>query len=129
MATRVRHPGGRIGKRTATGLVITPASMFVALPHRMALGKHVEIRRGARVTVVPVLDVGPWNTDDSYWTEGRRRCGARPRPVSSAEQPRGHRFVGPRLRRPRPVRQRLDQWRFVHQGYYALPRAVMEPDS
>ena len=55
---------GEIGKRTATGLVITRDSAFVALPHPIALGKHVEVRYRQRAIVVPVLDVGPWNVDD-----------------------------------------------------------------
>src|SRR5262249_55242508 len=63
---------GEIGKRTATGFVITPDAMFVALPHRVALGKHVEVRYRQRAIVVPVLDVGPWNIDDEYWATNRR---------------------------------------------------------
>jgi hypothetical protein len=113
---------GEIGKKTSTGLVIMPSSMFVALPHRMALGKEVELRYGARVLVVPVLDVGPWNIDDAYWTDSRR---------PAAEEGRGY------YRKPvnragidlsDPVFAALGlrdngvvEWRFVHKGYLVLP--------
>ncbi len=113
---------GEIGKRTSTGLVITPASLFVALPHPVALGKHVEVRYGARAVVVPVLDVGPWNVDDAYWSTSRR--------------PAAERAVG-KYRTP-SNRAGIDlsdavfaalglhdndwvEWRFVHQGYLILP--------
>src|SRR4249919_2864808 len=62
-ATREGLTGGRL----ACGDVIRDGAMFVALPHRSALRRDVEIRYRDRVTVVPVLDVGPWNTDDAYW--------------------------------------------------------------
>jgi hypothetical protein len=113
---------GEIGKTTATGLTITPRSSFVALPHRMALGKNVEVRYGTRVLVVPVLDVGPWNIDDAYWLTGRR---------PAAERGQG------RYRTPAnlagidladPVFESLGlpdnswvEWRFVHRGYQVLP--------
>lgn len=113
---------GEVGKRTALGVVIAPGARFVALPHRRALGKQVEVRHGTRVAVVPVLDVGPWNIDDEYWRTGRR---------PAAERGRGH------YRRP-SNRAGIDlsdavfaelgladndfvDWRFVHEGYLALP--------
>src|SRR5437016_2801659 len=68
---------GEIGKRTSTGHVIAPQSRFVALPHRAALGKHVEVRYRQRAVVVPVLDVGPWNIDDAYWVQSRRPAAER----------------------------------------------------
>ncbi len=113
---------GEIGKKTSTGLTITPSSMFVALPHRMALGKEVEVRCGARAIVVPVLDVGPWNIDDAYWTDSRR---------PAAEQGRGY-YRTPVNRAgidlSDPVFAALGlrdngfvEWRFVHKGYLILP--------
>jgi hypothetical protein len=113
---------GEIGKRTSTGHVITPASLFVALPHPAALGKQVEVRYGARAIVVPVLDVGPWNVDDAYWVGSRR---------PAAEAARG------KYRRP-SNKAGIDlsnavfaalglhdndwvEWRFVHQGYFVMP--------
>ncbi len=113
---------GEIGKRTATGQVIAPASLFVALPHPAALGKHVEVRYRQRALVVPVLDVGPWNVDDAYWATSRR--------------PAAERSLG-RYRTP-SNRAGIDlsdavfatlgmrdndwvEWRFVHQGYMVLP--------
>jgi hypothetical protein len=113
---------GEIGKRTSTGLVITPSALFVALPHPAALGKHVEVRYGARAVVVPVLDVGPWNVGDAYWVGSHR--------------PAAERAVG-KYRTP-SNRAGIDlsnavfaalglhdndwvEWRFVHQGYLILP--------
>ena len=113
---------GEIGKRTSTGHTIRPDSLFVALPHRAALGKQVEVRFGARAVVVPCLDVGPWNVDDAYWQASRR--------------PAAERFHG-RYRTP-SNRAGIDlsdavfsalglrdnswvEWRFVHEGYFALP--------
>jgi len=113
---------GELGKRTSSGHQITPESRFVALPHPIALGKHVEVRYRQRAIVVPVLDVGPWNIDDAYWSSG-----ARP----AAEQRRGF------YRRPSnqagidlsdAVFAELGlrdndwvEWRFVHKGYLVLP--------
>jgi hypothetical protein len=113
---------GLIGGRTSTGHIITPESMFVALPHPVALGKHVEVRYGTRAIVVPVLDVGPWNVDDDYWSRGRR-------PASEANRgkyrtPTNHAgidladgvFSALGLRDNDWV-----EWRFVHKGYLVLP--------
>jgi len=113
---------GEIGKRTATGLVIQPSSMFVALPHRMALHKHVELRYGTRVLVVPVLDVGPWNIDDDYWTTHARPAAERGRgyfrtPVNRA----GIDLSDPVFAALGLHDNDVIEWRFVHQGYYALP--------
>src|SRR3954471_4180942 len=63
---------GLTGHRLACGEIIQPGALFVALPHRSALRRNVELRYRGRVTVVPVLDVGPWNTDDAYWTTSQR---------------------------------------------------------
>jgi hypothetical protein len=113
---------GEVGKKTSTGLVITASSMFVALPHRMALGKEVEVRCGPRAIVVPVLDVGPWNIDDAYWTDSRR---------PAAEQGRGYyrtpaNHAGIDLSDPVFAALGLHdngfvEWRFVHKGYLILP--------
>ena len=63
---------GMIGDVTSSRTIIRADSMFVALPHRRALGRTVEVRYRDRVIVVPVLDVGPWNVDDDYWVDSRR---------------------------------------------------------
>ncbi|MDB4968976.1 MAG: hypothetical protein JWN44_4665 [Myxococcales bacterium] len=113
---------GEVGKKTATGLRITSDSRFVALPHPAALGKHVEVRYRQRAVVVPVLDVGPWNIDDAYWTNDRR---------PAAERNQGH-FRAPSNRAgidlSDPVFSALGlrdndwvEWRFVHKGYLVLP--------
>src|SRR5215470_360345 len=63
---------GLTGSRLATGAIIQTGDRFVALPHPSALRRDVEVRYQGRALVVPVLDVGPWNTDDDYWSGGQR---------------------------------------------------------
>jgi hypothetical protein len=65
---------GLVGGTTADGHVITENDQFVALPSSRALdadGKGDYTVRlctdAGRCAIVPVLDVGPWNTDDDYW--------------------------------------------------------------
>ncbi|HEY2743626.1 MAG TPA: hypothetical protein VGL86_03345, partial [Polyangia bacterium] len=113
---------GEIGKRTSTGLVITPSSLFVALPHPAALGKHVEVRYGARAVVVPVLDVGPWNVDDAYWSASRRPAaegavGKYRRPSNRAGIDLSDAVFGELGLRDND----WVEWRFVHRGYLILP--------
>jgi hypothetical protein len=113
---------GEIGKRTSTGLRITPESLFVALPHPRALGKHVEVRYRERALVVPVLDVGPWNINDAYWTDNRRPAAERSQGYYRTPSNRAGIdlsdpvFVGLGLRDNDFV-----EWRFVHKGYLVLP--------
>jgi hypothetical protein len=68
---------GLVGRRTANGHIIQPRDRFVALPAWKALssrgGKEFQVRltyKGHSV-VVPVWDVGPWNTRDDYWSPDR----------------------------------------------------------
>jgi hypothetical protein len=114
---------GLVGRRLACGDVIRSGALFVALPHPAALRKEVELRYGTRTVVVPVLDVGPWNVDDDYWTTGRRPAaergrGAHRKPSNAAgiDLSDGA-FAALGLRDNAPV-----EWRFVHRGYVALPR-------
>lgn len=64
---------GLVGGTTANGHVIVPNDHFVALPSRRALATNFGHEREVRLTyrglttVVPVWDVGPWNTHDDYW--------------------------------------------------------------
>ena len=64
---------GLVGGTTANGHIITPNDRFAALPSRRALSTNFGHEREVRVThidrstVVPVWDVGPWNTHDDYW--------------------------------------------------------------
>lgn len=75
---------GLVGYTTANGHVITPSSRFVALPSRSVLCPNgnttaytVNIKYlandGTRRTAnnVPVWDVGPWSTNDTYWAANR----------------------------------------------------------
>jgi hypothetical protein len=114
---------GLTGRRLATGGIIQTGDRFVALPHPCALRRDVEIRYQGRALVVPVLDVGPWNVDDDYWSRGQRPGaelgrGAYRTPVNRAGIDlsdatfatlglRGNDYV---------------EWRFVHRGYIPLPR-------
>lgn len=64
---------GLVGGTTANGHVIVTNDHFVALPSRRALStnygyqKQVRLTYAGRVAIVPVWDVGPWNTHDDYW--------------------------------------------------------------
>ncbi len=117
---------GLTGRRLACGDIIRPGALFVALPHRSALRKNVELRYGTRTLVVPVLDVGPWNVDDDYWTAGRRPAaelgrGAYRKPSNAAGIDLSDAtFKALGLRDNSPV-----EWRFVHRGYIPLPRVSM----
>jgi len=114
---------GLVGHRTSSMLVIKPDSMFVALPHRSALGKSVEVRYGDRTVVVPVLDVGPWNIDDAYWEAGDR-------PASERAEGRYRtpvNIAGIDLSDAVYAALGLHDndyvdWRFVHRDYVALPK-------
>lgn len=65
---------GLVGEKTASGFVIDEIVPFVALPHVNALGKFVHILNPLtnRSAYAIVLDVGPWNTHDNYWTNNQR---------------------------------------------------------
>ena len=113
---------GEVGKKTSTGLVIQPDSLFVALPHPMALHKHVEIRYGTLTVVAQVLDVGPWNTDDAYWKTSTRPASERAH--GKYRVPSNH--AGIDLSDAVYAALGLPDndvvaWRFVHKGYLVLP--------
>jgi len=118
-ATREGLTGGRL----ATGGIIRAGDRFVALPHPSALHRDVELRYGERVLVVPVLDVGPWNTDDDYWSGGHRPAaeqgrGTYRKPANNAGIDLSDAtFATLGLRDNDYV-----EWRFVHRGYVPLPR-------
>ncbi len=69
---------GLVGKRTANGHRIVERDWFVALPSWKVLSSRGGSEFQVRVTyedksiVLPVWDVGPWNTNDEYWTPERR---------------------------------------------------------
>ncbi len=114
---------GLIGGLTASGLIIRADSMFVALPHRRALGRMVEVRYRERAVVVPVLDVGPWNIDDAYWETDARPASEQGRgffrkPVNTAGIDLSD-AVFATLGLPT---NDVVEWRFVHRGYVARPR-------
>jgi len=121
-ATREGLTGGRL----ATGGIIRAGDLFVALPHPSALRRDVELRYGTRALVVPVLDVGPWNTSDDYWSSGQRPAaehgrGAYRTPVNSAGIDLSDAtFALLGLRDNDWV-----EWRFVHRGYVPLPRVAI----
>jgi hypothetical protein len=121
---------GLTGRRLACGQTIRPGAMFVALPHPAALRKNVELRYGVHTLVVPVLDVGPWNVDDDYWTSGRRPAvergrGAFRKPSNAAGIDLSDAtFVALGLRDNATV-----EWRFVHRGYVPLPRLALSGRS
>ena len=83
----------------------------------------MELRYRERSAVVPVLDVGPWNTDDAYWSNGARPAaergrGAFRRPANPAGIDLSDAtFAALGLRS-----NDFLEWRFVHRGYIPLPR-------
>lgn len=58
---------GLIGQRTASGYVIDNIVPFVALPATQALGKFVRLQHGEYTCFAIVLDVGPWNINDTNY--------------------------------------------------------------
>lgn len=113
---------GELGKRTSTGHVITAGSLFVALPHPAALGKHVEVRYRQRAIVVPVLDVGPWNVNDDYWATSRRPASERSRGYYRTPSNRAGIDLSDAVFHALGLRDNdWVEWRFVHKGYFALP--------
>src|SRR3712207_4550370 len=69
---------GLVGHRTANGHRIRPRDRFVALPSWKVLSSNggdefqVRVTYRGRSVVLPVWDVGPWNTNDDYWSPERR---------------------------------------------------------
>jgi RHS repeat-associated protein len=63
---------GLVGRITASEHVVGAEDLFAALPSREALGRTIEIQYGGTILVVPILDVGPWNTKDPYWLTNTR---------------------------------------------------------
>ncbi len=69
---------GLVGQMTANGHIIRPRDRFVALPSWSVLAPRgsdkfrVRLTYNGRSVVVPVWDVGPWNTRDDYWSPTRR---------------------------------------------------------
>jgi hypothetical protein len=126
LATREGLTGGRL----ATGGTIRAGDQFVALPHPSALRRDVELRYQGRALVVPVLDVGPWNVDDDYWSKGERPAAERGR--GAYRRPANHAgidlsdatFATLGLRDNDYV-----EWRFVHRGYIPFPRLGALPAS
>ena len=113
---------GEIGKRTSTGQIIAADSLFVALPHPKALGKHVEVRYRQRAIVVPVLDVGPWNVSDDYWASNRRPAAERKVGAFRAPSNRAGIDLSDATFAALGLRDNdWVEWRFVHKGYLALP--------
>ncbi len=63
----------------ASGVSTNAVALYAALPTRKALHKKIEVRvSSGKTIVIPVLDVGPWNTKDAAYvfSEGRLRPAA-----------------------------------------------------
>jgi uncharacterized protein (TIGR02594 family) len=88
MATLASSPADRMTDITATvfggagdrqtsaydGHVIGDTELACSLPFRFPAGARPLVRVFGNGTslVLPIVDVGPWNTDDPYWTLGTR---------------------------------------------------------
>lgn len=91
---------GLVGKTTANGHVITENDHFVALPSTRALSPNGTGASSVRVCApstgrceyAPVWDVGPWNTQDDYWSTTRHYAPDLPvgTPQASAAYRLGH---------------------------------------
>lgn len=92
---------GLVGYTTANGHVIRPRDRFVALPCRCVLSSYrgneyeVRITYNGRSVVVPVWDIGPWNTKDDYWADNRR-YGDLPKGMPMAQAAKLHGYNGGR---------------------------------
>jgi hypothetical protein len=70
---------GLVGHQTANGHIIQERDHFVALPSWRVLSSYqgyeyqVRVTYNGRTAVAPVWDVGPWNTDDNYWSPNRHQ--------------------------------------------------------
>ncbi len=76
---------GLVGKTTAARHRIGTDDVFVALPSRTALFRCVNVVIGSALITAPVLDVGPWFTNDAYWDQ----VDATPRAAGKIGQPVG----------------------------------------
>ncbi|RZS61393.1 SH3 domain-containing protein [Xylanimonas ulmi] len=84
---------GLVGATTANGHVITPNDHFVALPSRRALSADGSGAYSVRVCApstgrceyAPVWDVGPWNTQDDYWSATRHYAQDLPQGTPAAQ--------------------------------------------
>lgn len=82
---------GLVGHRTANGHRIGRRDRFVALPSWKVLNDRgekdyqVRISYRERSVVVPVWDVGPWNTRDNYWSAQREMWRDLPRGLPQAQ--------------------------------------------
>lgn len=114
---------GLVGSRLATGGLIRAGDQFVALPHPSALRRDVELRYGGRALVVPVLDVGPWNIDDPYWSNGQRPAAERGRGTYRTPANRAGIDLSDATFATLGLRDNdFVEWRFVHRGYIPFPR-------
>jgi len=63
-----------VNKSAYDGHVITDGELGVSLPARLSSSRRVRVinRANGKEAVGPVVDVGPWYTDDPYWETGSR---------------------------------------------------------
>lgn len=79
---------GLAGNRTATGWRVNNAVAFVALPHKDALYKIVKVTNPLNKKSINavVLDIGPWNIDDSDYVFGKSGKQARPQSETGTDK-------------------------------------------
>jgi len=80
--------------------------------------------------VVPVLDVGPWNVDDDYWSSGQRPAAERGRGAYRAPVNRAGIDLSDATFATLGMRDNdYVEWRFVHRGYIPFPRLAARAAS
>lgn len=65
---------GDVEKSAYTGAVIDPDYVGASLPYRFAapVPTLTVFYKGKSVSGVPIVDIGPWNTNDAYWNGSGR---------------------------------------------------------
>ena len=118
-ATREGLTGGRL----ATGGSSVPAiSSWRCLTRRRSGATSRSATEAARM-VVPVLDVGPWNVDDAYWSNGQRPAAERGRGSYRTPANRAGIDLSDATFATLGLRDNdFVEWRFVHRGYIPFPR-------
>jgi hypothetical protein len=94
-ATTFGPPGDGRNLRMANRQMMRRNTIAAALPHKSALNKIIWVKRSSahKWVRVKVQDVGPWNTNDSYWKQAERPRAEVQHREKSRQLSRGGRLV------------------------------------